>query len=55
MAVLRDPGFLAEAATLDVEVSPVDGQEVLRRIERLAAYPPELLDYMKQLRMGSSK
>jgi len=55
MDVLRDPALLEEADKLKVEISPVDGEEVLRRIERLASAPPELLAYMKKIRTETMK
>ena len=43
MAVHRDPLYLADAARLQVDVSPIDGDQVLRAIDELAAAPPEML------------
>ena len=53
MATAKDPEFVAEAAKLKIDISPIDGAEVLRRIERLANSPPELLDYLRKLRSES--
>ena len=39
IATTRDPEFLAEAKRLGLEVSPLDGQEMLHRIDRLAGAP----------------
>ncbi len=48
-ATMRDPEFLADAARLRVDVSPIDGEEILRRVEKLAAAPAEVLDYFRKL------
>ena len=49
LAVHRDAQYLDEAARLKVDVSPIGSEEVRRAIERMAAAPPELLDYIKKL------
>jgi tripartite-type tricarboxylate transporter receptor subunit TctC len=49
LAVHKDPLYLAEAAKLRIDVSPVGGDDVLRAIERIAAAPPDMLDYIKRL------
>ena len=49
MATHRDPLFLAEAGKLKVDISPIDGAEVLRTIDELADSPPELLDRFKRI------
>ena len=49
LAVHRDPQFLAEAAQLRVEVSPVSGDEVLRAIDRIAAAPGALLSRLRRM------
>ena len=49
LAVHGDAQYLAEAARLRVDVSPIGGDEVLRAIERIAGAPPELLDYVRKL------
>lgn len=54
MAAARDPQFLADAERMRIEVSPIGGDEVLARIERLAATPPEVLDHMRKLRGQSN-
>jgi tripartite-type tricarboxylate transporter receptor subunit TctC len=51
MATMQDPEVLAEAKKLGIEISAIDGHEVLRRIDRLASYPTELLDEARQIRM----
>jgi tripartite-type tricarboxylate transporter receptor subunit TctC len=47
--VCRDPEFLADAAKLRVEVSPVGPQEALRMLDRLAEAPPDLKDEIRKL------
>jgi tripartite-type tricarboxylate transporter receptor subunit TctC len=49
MATVQDKDFLADAARLRIDVSPLDGDEILRRIERIAASPAEHLDYLRKL------
>jgi tripartite-type tricarboxylate transporter receptor subunit TctC len=49
LATHADPHYREEAAKLNVDVSPVGGEEVLRAIESIAAAPPELLDELKKL------
>ena len=49
MAMQSDSDYLKEAERLGLDVSPVDGAQALALIERLAASPKELLDYMKKL------
>ncbi len=49
MAMQHDAEYLKEAERLGLDVSPVDGAQALALIEKLAASPKELLDYMKKL------
>ena len=49
LAVHRDPQFLDEAARLKIDVSPIDGAQVLQAINGIAAAPPDLLDTIKKL------
>jgi tripartite-type tricarboxylate transporter receptor subunit TctC len=49
LAVHQDPRYLAEAAKLKIDVSPIGGADVLRAIEDIANAPPEMLEYMKKL------
>lgn len=49
MAAHRDPLFLADARKMKVDISPIDGGEVLGTIEELAKSPPELLDRFKRI------
>jgi tripartite-type tricarboxylate transporter receptor subunit TctC len=49
LAAHRDPQYLEEAGKLRIDVSPIDGEEVLRAIDRIINAPPELLDYVRKL------
>jgi len=49
VATHRDPQFLAEAARMGIEISPVDADGLARGIERLAQAPPAVAGYMKTL------
>jgi tripartite-type tricarboxylate transporter receptor subunit TctC len=49
LAVHQDPDYRDEAQRLKVDVSPIEGEEVLRAIDGIAGAPPDLLDYMKKL------
>jgi len=49
LATHRDPGFLAEAEKLGVDISPVPAQDVLLRIEQMAHGSPAAFNYMSKL------
>jgi tripartite-type tricarboxylate transporter receptor subunit TctC len=49
LAVHRDLQYLEEAARLNIDISPIGAEDVLRAIAQIAAAPPELLGYMKKL------
>jgi tripartite-type tricarboxylate transporter receptor subunit TctC len=49
IATHEDPQYLEEAAKLRLDVSPVDGTDVLRTIERIAAAPPDVIDHLRRL------
>jgi tripartite-type tricarboxylate transporter receptor subunit TctC len=49
LATHRDPQFLAEAARMGLEISPIDAAGVERGVERLAQAPPSVAAYMKAL------
>ncbi len=44
-----DPDYLIEAQKIGVDVSPVGAKEAAEMIDKLAAAPPDLLDYIKKL------
>jgi hypothetical protein len=48
-AVQSDPQYLDEAARLNLDISPIGGDEVVRAIDRIGAASPDTLDYMKKL------
>jgi tripartite-type tricarboxylate transporter receptor subunit TctC len=48
----KDVNFLAEAASLKLDVSPIDGDAMLKLIGRLAKSPPDALEKMKALQSG---
>jgi tripartite-type tricarboxylate transporter receptor subunit TctC len=48
-AAVRDPGFLTEAAKAKLEVSPIDGEAIVKLLDELASFPPDVLDKMKAL------
>jgi tripartite-type tricarboxylate transporter receptor subunit TctC len=45
----KDPNFLGEAAALKLDVSPIDGDAMLKLVGRLAKSPPEVLQKMRIL------
>jgi tripartite-type tricarboxylate transporter receptor subunit TctC len=52
MKASNDPNYLAEAASLKLDVSPIDGEAMLKLIGRLAQSPPDVLERMKALQSG---
>src|SRR5579871_6558148 len=49
LATHRDPQFLAEAARMGLEISPVDATGVAHGVDRMAQAPPTVAAYMKAL------
>jgi len=49
LAAHRDPQFLAEAARMGLDISPVDADGLARGIDRMAQAPPAVAAYMKGL------
>jgi tripartite-type tricarboxylate transporter receptor subunit TctC len=49
LATHRDPSFLAEAARLGIDISPVSAQDMLAGIAQLARSSPATFEYMKKL------
>jgi tripartite-type tricarboxylate transporter receptor subunit TctC len=49
-AAVKDRDFLAEAKRLGLEVSPLNGSEMLQRIDRLSSAPQGLLEYLREMR-----
>ena len=48
-ALQADAQYLDDAAGLELDISPIDGEEVLRAIDRIALALPEFLDYARKL------
>ncbi len=55
MAVHKDPEYLADAAKIRVEVSPVNHEAVMKAINKIANAPPDLLDYLRKLHSDEKK
>ncbi len=53
METHKDPEYLKEAAGLSLDVSSIDGEEVLRLIENIAKLPDEQLKSVEKLVAGS--
>jgi tripartite-type tricarboxylate transporter receptor subunit TctC len=49
LATHKDPLYLEDAARLNVDVSPMGADEVMRALNRIEKAPPQLLDYLKKL------
>jgi tripartite-type tricarboxylate transporter receptor subunit TctC len=49
LAAHRDPDYLADAAKLKVEVSPIGSAEIVQAIERISRTPPDVLRTMAKL------
>ncbi len=47
MAMTKDPAFIAEAAKLNAELSPMDGESVQKLNDEIFATPPALLERIK--------
>ena len=43
MAMCRDPGVLEEAAKLGIDMSPIDADDILKLVARLAATPKDVI------------
>ena len=48
-ATHRDPQFLADAAKMRVDISPVTADEVMNALKRIESAPPKQLDYLRRL------
>jgi tripartite-type tricarboxylate transporter receptor subunit TctC len=49
MAVHEDPQYLDEAAKLKLDVSPIDGEEILKVVEQIGKAPRAVLQRIKKL------
>jgi tripartite-type tricarboxylate transporter receptor subunit TctC len=52
LAVHRDPAFLADAAQLNIEVSPGGAEAVAEVIDKITSAPPGLLDQLRSALTG---
>jgi tripartite-type tricarboxylate transporter receptor subunit TctC len=48
-ATHKDPQYLADAARLRVDVSPVTAGQIVRALQRIERAPPQQLDYLRRL------
>jgi tripartite-type tricarboxylate transporter receptor subunit TctC len=49
LAVHKDPQLLEDAAKLQLDITPIGGDEILAHIERISNAPAEQLDYIRKL------
>jgi tripartite-type tricarboxylate transporter receptor subunit TctC len=49
LAAHKDPQLLEEAAKLQLDITPIGGDEILAHIERISKAPAEQLDYIRKL------
>ena len=49
METHRDPDYLKDAERMKIDISPIDGNEVLRMIQRIAKVPPEQMKQVEAL------
>jgi tripartite-type tricarboxylate transporter receptor subunit TctC len=49
MATQRDPAYLAEARELQIDISPLSGNDIQALLQRLAAAPPALIERYKEI------
>jgi hypothetical protein len=49
MATQRDPAYLQDAKDLQVDISPLSGEELQRVLQRLAQSPPALIQRYKDI------
>jgi tripartite-type tricarboxylate transporter receptor subunit TctC len=49
MATHKDPGYVADAKALNIDVSPIDGEEILKLIDRIAKTPPDQFKRIEKL------
>lgn len=49
LATHKDPAYLAEAAKLGIEVSPISGDDILRLIDKIAKTPAEQIKRIEKL------
>jgi tripartite-type tricarboxylate transporter receptor subunit TctC len=49
LAAHKDPQLLEEAARLQLDITPISGDEILAHIERISKAPADQLDYIRKL------
>jgi tripartite-type tricarboxylate transporter receptor subunit TctC len=49
MATVKDPAFVAESEKLDIDVSPIDGDEVAKLVREMASTPPAVIEAFKNV------
>lgn len=49
LAALADPDYLAEAARLNIDVSPLGADGVMAEFDRIQSAPPQFVDYLRKL------
>jgi tripartite-type tricarboxylate transporter receptor subunit TctC len=52
MSTMLDPEFIAEAAKLQIEISPVDGDQTRAIVERAVMSPPEVITRIREILGG---
>ena len=53
MAAHRDPQYIADAATVGVEISPVSADDLVKSLDQLAGASPQIFDYVRKLLAGN--
>ena len=53
IAVHNDPAYREDAARLKVDISPIDGEEVVRAIGEIAGAPADMLDVIRSIMTDS--
>ena len=51
-AAHRDPQYIADAAAVGVEISPVGAEQLAQSLDKMAGASPEILDYVRKLLAG---
>jgi tripartite-type tricarboxylate transporter receptor subunit TctC len=51
-AAHRDPRYIADAAHVGVEISPVTAEQLMTSLDKMAAAPPQILNYVRKLLAG---
>jgi tripartite-type tricarboxylate transporter receptor subunit TctC len=53
LAAHRDPQYIADAAAIGMEVSPVDAGELMAGLDKMAGASPQTFDYVRKLLAGN--